>query len=66
MAWEQWQYWYAQRIQMIFKMSGAINRMKNLALSRAWEQWQSWYEDYKHQQFLLGGAFNPKSLILNP
>ena len=59
MAWEKWQYWYAQRIQMIFKMSGAINRMQNLALSRGWEKWQEWYAIHKDDQFKLNGEPYP-------
>jgi len=53
MAWEQWQFWYQEKMHQAFLMAGVIKRMLNRKLSQAWEQWQFWYEEYVRQQALI-------------
>ena len=56
MAWESWQQWYAEHMDLMHRMRGAVNRMLKRKLSMAWEQWQFWYAEVKDQQFKLAGA----------
>jgi hypothetical protein len=35
-----WQDVYDTQKRMMFAMTGALNRMRNLGLSKGWEKWQ--------------------------
>jgi len=56
MAWEQWQFWYAEVISQQFKLAGAINRMLKRKLSMAWERWQFWYAEMIYQKEIADAA----------
>ena len=56
MAWEQWQFWYAEVKDQQFKLAGALKRMMNRKLSQAWEQWQYWYAEVMDQKARLANA----------
>ena len=56
MAWEQWQFWYADMMDQRRKLDQALRRMMNRKVSMAWLRWREWYLDLLDQQFKLAGA----------